>query len=168
MTATPAATAAAMAATSSHRGPDCDRPVRRGIASREHPNRGQPKRSRNNNPTRYEGARHRLRKETMKRCSAIFAVLLGAGCADVTWGPEQLGQGKGSTRVASLEQGRKTYATYCIGCHGEAGDGNGVAARFLNPKPRDFRIGRLKFASVAAGSAPRDEDYLRSINRGLA
>jgi mono/diheme cytochrome c family protein len=73
-----------------------------------------------------------------------------------------------STRVASLEQGRKTYATYCVGCHGEAGDGNGPAARFLNPKPRDFRVGRLKFASVAAGSVPRDEDYLRTINRGLA
>lgn len=104
----------------------------------------------------------------MKRWSAIFAVFLAAGCADVTWGPEQLGQGKGSARAASLEQGRKTYATYCIGCHGESGDGNGAAARFLSPKPRDFRIGRLKFASVAAGSAPRDEDYLRAINRGLA
>ena len=106
----------------------------------------------------------------MKRLGGIFAAFLFTtlGCADVTWGPEQLGQGKVSTQAVSLEQGRKTYATYCIGCHGEAGDGNGPAARFLNPKPRDFRVGRLKFASVAAGSPPRDEDYLRIINRGLA
>lgn len=106
----------------------------------------------------------------MKGRGGVFAglFLTSLGCADVTWGPEQLGQGKVSARSVSLEQGRKTYATYCIGCHGEAGDGNGPAARFLNPKPRDFRVGRLKFASVAAGSSPRDEDYLRTINRGLA
>jgi mono/diheme cytochrome c family protein len=105
----------------------------------------------------------------MKQSIAIIAVLLtAAGCADVAWGPEQLARGKGSARAVSLEQGRNTYATYCVGCHGEAGDGNGPAAHFLNPKPRDFRVGRLKFASVAAGSVPRDEDYLRTINRGLA
>src|SRR5215470_3221032 len=97
---------------------------------------------------------------------ALFLPFLA--CADVVWGPAQQGLGKVSSRAASLERGRKTYATYCVGCHGERGDGKGPAARFLEPKPRDFRVGRLKFASVAAGSAPRDEDYLRTINRGLA
>lgn len=105
----------------------------------------------------------------MKRCAPIFGLLaMLAACADPIWGPEQLGRGKVPVGAASLEQGRKTYGTYCVGCHGEIGDGNGPAARFLNPKPRDFRVGRLKFASVAAGSVPRDEDYLRTLNRGLA
>jgi mono/diheme cytochrome c family protein len=54
-----------------------------------------------------------------------------------------------------------------VGCHGEQGDGDGPAARFLDPKPRDFRLGKIKFSSVASGDPPRDEDYLRVIEHGL-
>jgi mono/diheme cytochrome c family protein len=106
---------------------------------------------------------HRLVSLTLP----LAALLLTMSCSNVVWGPEQQGFGKISKQAAALEQGRKVYATYCVGCHGEPGDGNGPAARFLSPTPRDFRVGRLKFATVAAGSAPRDEDYLRTINRGL-
>src|SRR5690349_16006369 len=91
----------------------------------------------------------------------------GIGCAPDNWGPDQLGLGKSIQRTTVLEKGRHAYATYCVGCHGEQGDGNGPAARFLDPKPRDFRLGKLKFASVPSGSPPRDEDYLRTITRGL-
>jgi cytochrome c oxidase cbb3-type subunit 2 len=100
--------------------------------------------------------------------AAAAGGLLLAGCADDDWGPEKLGLGHTDSRAATLQVGRVSYATYCAGCHGERGDGHGPAMRFLDPKPRDFRQGRLKFASVAAGSAPHDEDYLRTINRGLA
>jgi mono/diheme cytochrome c family protein len=37
-----------------------------------------------------------------------------------------------------LSQGKKTYQTYCIACHGEKGAGDGVAAAALNPRPKDF------------------------------
>ena len=66
-----------------------------------------------------------------------------------------------------LGEGEAVYRQYCAGCHGEAGDGNGPAARFLDPKPRDFRTATFKFAGVAAGQLPRDEDLLRTITRGL-
>src|SRR6185436_4536094 len=84
------------------------------------------------------------------------------------WGPDQLGQGHTSESVRRLQLGREVYGTYCVGCHGENGDGNGPAARFLDPKPRDFRLGKLKFANVSPGDAPRDEDYHRVLVSGLA
>jgi mono/diheme cytochrome c family protein len=95
---------------------------------------------------------------------------VGAACEPNEWerDPAKLGLGETSVALRSLETGRQVYATYCAGCHGEKGDGNGPAARFLDPKPRDFRLGRLKFAAVAAGEAPNDEDYLRVIKHGLS
>lgn len=94
---------------------------------------------------------------------------LTAGCElTLDWNPGQLAHGRTSAVVRKLELGRESYATYCVGCHGEKGDGQGLAARFLDPKPRDFRGGRLKFAGVESGQPPRDEDYLRTVSEGLA
>jgi mono/diheme cytochrome c family protein len=67
-----------------------------------------------------------------------------------------------------LGEGRKAYRKYCVQCHGFSGTGNGSSAAHLDPKPRDFRLGLLKFASVAAGKSPHDADYVRIITKGLA
>lgn len=39
---------------------------------------------------------------------------------------------------ANLERGRKIYQQFCIGCHGPIGDGQGPAARYLDPQPLNF------------------------------
>jgi mono/diheme cytochrome c family protein len=39
---------------------------------------------------------------------------------------------------ALLEKGKAAFATNCVPCHGEKGEGNGAAAAALNPKPRNF------------------------------
>jgi mono/diheme cytochrome c family protein len=97
-----------------------------------------------------------------------LALLSATGCGNDDWGPPELRDGVSSPSRKLLERGRAGYATYCVGCHGENGDGNGPAARFLNPRPRDFRVGRIKFASVTANSLPTDEDYAAVIRHGLA
>jgi mono/diheme cytochrome c family protein len=101
---------------------------------------------------------------------ATFSIsaLAVAACTPLDWGPDQLALGNTSAVVAQLRSGREVYANYCVGCHGEKGDGEGPAARFLDPKPRDFRLGRIKFAAVSSGEAPREEDYLRILQHGLA
>ena len=54
--------------------------------------------------------------------------------------------------------GRRTYETYCIGCHGDKGEGNGPAAEFLTPAPRNFVNGDYKFFHFGeAGPFPSDE-----------
>ena len=97
-----------------------------------------------------------------------LAVLFVLGCGGEKWEPDALGLGRTSASRRELQLGRRVYSNYCIGCHGETGDGNGAAARFLDPKPRDFRTGRLKLAAVASGETPRSEDYLRILEHGLA
>ena len=99
----------------------------------------------------------------------IVSMALCAGCAPEDWSAEELAHGTAPAIArSSLEKGRRVYARYCVGCHGPEGDGEGPAARFLHPRPRDFRVGQLKFASVEAGQVPRDEDYERIIREGLA
>jgi mono/diheme cytochrome c family protein len=103
----------------------------------------------------------------MKYALIVTTALFASACTGDDWGPEQLGEGRTSHTARTAELGRELYGQYCVGCHGENGDGAGPAARFLDPKPRDFRLGRLKFAGVQSGDPPRDEDYLRTIEHGL-
>jgi cytochrome c oxidase cbb3-type subunit 2/cytochrome c oxidase cbb3-type subunit I/II len=41
---------------------------------------------------------------------------------------------------ADVERGKNMYQKFCIGCHGPVGDGNGPAARYLNPRPLNFTL----------------------------
>lgn len=59
------------------------------------------------------------------------------------------------------------YRRYCVGCHGEIGDGNGENAPWLDPKPRDFTLGVFKCRSTPTGTLPTDEDLYDTIARGL-
>ncbi len=102
--------------------------------------------------------------------TGLALVLLGAaagGCAREDWKPEVLADTSRSAEHVSLTRGREAYKTYCVGCHGVDGDGNGPAARFLDPPPRDLRTGIIKYAAVEAGQLPHDSDLVRAIRNGL-
>jgi mono/diheme cytochrome c family protein len=66
-----------------------------------------------------------------------------------------------------LRQGFALYSRFCIQCHGVNGDGNGVAAAFLQPKPRNYTHGIFKFTSTPYGMKPRRADLVRTIRRGI-
>jgi cytochrome c oxidase cbb3-type subunit 2 len=66
-----------------------------------------------------------------------------------------------------LELGRQVYAARCVGCHGSKGDGNGPAATFLFPRPRNFTFGVFKFRTTPSGSLPTDGDLYRTVTRGI-
>ena len=55
-------------------------------------------------------------------------------------------------------RGRDLYNRYCQQCHGISGDGNGEAAAFLYPRPRDYRKGIFKFTTTPYGNRPRRKD----------
>jgi mono/diheme cytochrome c family protein len=63
--------------------------------------------------------------------------------------------------------GRETYEKYCAQCHGVNGDGQGVAAPHLLPKPRDFTTGKFKIRTTPSGQLPTDADLERVIRRGM-
>lgn len=71
-------------------------------------------------------------------------------------------------RASVLQRGHRVYLKYCVGCHGEYGNGNGVAAARLITQPRDFTSGIYKFRSTDSGSLPLEVDLHRTITRGLS
>ena len=66
------------------------------------------------------------------------------------------------------QKGNSLYQHRCAACHGEQGMGDGSAAEYLYPKPRDFSLGMFKFTSSPSGSLARDEDLINTIKYGLA
>ncbi len=85
---------------------------------------------------------------------------------------EEVGkEGKGKIFQQSMEetlsQGKKAYQKYCAACHGEKGDGKGIFAKFVYPKPRDFTAGVFKLRSTPSGSVPTDNDLEKTIKQGM-
>ena len=68
--------------------------------------------------------------------------------------------------VATAQGQCVLYLQQCAACHGERGRGDGPAARFLDPKPRDFRSGYFRFVSTTNG-IPSDGDIWESLSAGL-
>jgi mono/diheme cytochrome c family protein len=73
---------------------------------------------------------------------------------------------RGTTAAAVATSGAQLYRRNCAACHGEDGGGNGPAARFLYPKPRDFRQGRFRLVTTA-NQVPSDDDLMRTLERGM-
>ncbi len=75
--------------------------------------------------------------------------------------------GESASDAGDLIRGAQVYQRNCVQCHGVSGDGNGQAAEYLTPRPRDYRRGIFKFTSTPYGNKPRREDLLRTITRGI-
>ncbi len=71
--------------------------------------------------------------------------------------------------VASDIHGRKVglFREHCVHCHGISGDGMGPTAAFLNPYPRDYRMGIFKFKSTEGKEMPTDADLAKVLEEGI-
>jgi mono/diheme cytochrome c family protein len=69
----------------------------------------------------------------------------------------------------SYEDGRPRglYREHCVHCHGVTGDGKGPTAQFLNPYPRDYRLGKFKFKSTPSATPPTHEDLRLILYNGI-
>jgi cytochrome c oxidase cbb3-type subunit 2 len=100
----------------------------------------------------------------------VRALTLSAFCLALIVPGIALAQGEeshvdGLTGRASV--GKKLYSRYCFGCHGPSGDGNGIEAQWIDPKPRDFTAAVFKCRSTPTGTLPTDEDLFNAITRGF-
>jgi DMSO reductase family type II enzyme heme b subunit len=68
--------------------------------------------------------------------------------------------------VNPADLGSQLFARHCAACHGEQGDGQGLAASFLFPKPRDLRAGRFRLVSTD-NNVPTREDLHAVLIRGM-
>ena len=100
------------------------------------------------------------------RRSFLFIILAlywgGALAAEIPSGPRPAASDE------TLAEGAAIYLQRCSFCHGLLGDGNGPAAEYLDPRPRDFTLGTFKFRTTQSGELPRDEDLFRTVSRGLS
>ncbi len=72
--------------------------------------------------------------------------------------------------LASAEDvaaGEALYLKACDQCHGPKGDGQGVMADLLFPRPRDFLRGLYKVRSTPSGELPTDQDLFKVISLGM-
>jgi mono/diheme cytochrome c family protein len=111
-------------------------------------------------------------------CSLLLAAVAVLGLsavahAQITSYQEQewLNSPAATAHVGNLTGNAKAatmpYRRYCVGCHGELGDGNGEVAQWIDPRPRDFTLGVFKCRSTPTGTLPTDQDLYDTIARGL-
>ena len=67
----------------------------------------------------------------------------------------------------SLERGQQIYEQECSACHGVNGDGQGLLASALTPRPRDFSRALYRYRSTPTGQLPTDADLQRTVRDGL-
>lgn len=75
--------------------------------------------------------------------------------------------GDDSVDSRHLQRGEQLYERNCAQCHGVSGDGAGPAAKYLTPRPRDYRRGIFKFNSTGYGNKPNRDDLLRTVRHGV-
>jgi len=71
-----------------------------------------------------------------------------------------------SVADAPAPDGKQLYAVHCAQCHGDSGDGQGPAAKFLYPRPRNFGDAQFRLATTA-NQMPTDDDLFAVITRGM-
>jgi mono/diheme cytochrome c family protein len=70
----------------------------------------------------------------------------------------------------TLAKGSVLYRRHCLHCHGLPGDGRGPTAPWVNPHPRDYRLGKFKFTSSSEAQGARKarrDDLLRTLKQGV-
>jgi DMSO reductase family type II enzyme heme b subunit len=65
------------------------------------------------------------------------------------------------------ERGKAVYDKWCSQCHGDQGAGDGPAAHWMVPRPRDFTAALYQIRSTPSGALPTDDDILHAIDVGL-
>src|SRR5262245_10268429 len=74
------------------------------------------------------------------------------------------GAAAGLAAQSQAEQGKVVYEKWCAQCHGETGEGNGPAAHYMYPRPRDFVAALYQVRSTASGALPTDDDIMHAID----
>jgi mono/diheme cytochrome c family protein len=108
--------------------------------------------------------------QTSQRVSLLFTILLAVGVGTAV--AQNAGTSSGYPTAKdglnpSEQRGHGLYLRYCVGCHGELGDGEGENAPYIDPKPRNFTLGQFKCRSTPTGSLPTTEDLIDTVKRGI-
>ena len=116
-----------------------------------------------NNTVKNESTTLRHLKWSIIISGLVFMLL---GTSDIF--SQELSEGMNNQPTAdAISKGKELYDVTCAYCHGLDGKGDGPAADFLIPAPRDFSEGVYKFRHTPSGSIPSDRDLYESITKGI-
>lgn len=105
-----------------------------------------------------------IRSLSIRSVLLLFAVfVLAVLPALPTWAQPAIDMGTEEQQQA----GKVVYDKWCAQCHGDQGDGEGIAAPFVHPRPRDFTEGKYKIRTTPNLTLPTDADVARVIREGI-
>jgi mono/diheme cytochrome c family protein len=103
----------------------------------------------------------------------LFATVAGGGIvtllvlrADRMRRLQQAAENPSAPAEDPLALGERLYRQNCAACHGDQGGGDGPAAKFLQPKPRNFGEDKFRLVSTV-NRVPSDEDLLFVLEHGM-
>ena len=117
--------------------------------------------------TRNDKGKRRMRVPARITACVATLVTLVVVAADPSFAATVASKPMPKKTPELIEKGRVIYFKRCSFCHGLLGDGDGPAAKFMDPRPRDFTLGTFKFRTTQSGELPTDADLFRTVSRGL-
>jgi mono/diheme cytochrome c family protein len=106
-----------------------------------------------------------VRLEKLARILTLSAFCVALGTPGIVLAQDENSHVDGMT--GRVHVGKQIFGRYCFGCHGPAGDGNGMEAQWIDPRPRDFTAAVFKCRSTPTGTLPTDDDLFNAITRGF-
>ncbi|MGH7637283.1 MAG: c-type cytochrome [Gemmatimonadaceae bacterium] len=72
-----------------------------------------------------------------------------------------------ATYAQAAPRGKAVYDKWCAECHGVNGAGDGSAATYMLPRPRDFTKAVYQIRTTGSGELPTDADIRHVIDEGM-
>ena len=99
----------------------------------------------------------------MTRASVMLGVSGLAALVALGTRPSALG----AQSAPGAPPGKAIYDRWCAECHGMTGAGDGSAAAYMLPRPRDFTKAVYQIRTTASGEIPTTDDLRRIIDEGM-
>ena len=99
------------------------------------------------------------------RLAVLWAFSLVAALPGIALAQDEGAHVNGFT--GNAQSGKELYRRFCVGCHGDEGNGEGNNAEWLDPRPRDFTTALFRWRSTPTGTLPTDEDLYNTVTRGI-
>lgn len=102
----------------------------------------------------------------MRTFIVLVSILTGSAVLVLAYHDARAAAVKQPTKPAGLERGAEIFRQNCAICHGAEGRGDGPAAGVLDPRPRNFELGKYRLGTTA-GLFPSRQDILHTIREGI-
>ncbi|MEK7866393.1 MAG: cytochrome c [Planctomycetota bacterium] len=102
----------------------------------------------------------------MRTLLVIVSILTGSAVLVFAYHDAKKATVKPAHAPNGFERGAELYRQNCAICHGVEGRGDGPAAGVLDPRPRNFELGKYRLGSTT-GLFPSRQDILNTIRDGI-